>query len=90
MKSFMEVIFCPRCKRMTEHRIYFCHLWGDAPDMYVQVGELCTRVLSITGVGKNRKVNRCLHYRDMMLPVKDYNSLVKMAKEDFPDSTEDD
>lgn len=84
MTQFTELLWCPRCKAFTPHRVYFCHLWGDPPDMYVQVGELCTRILSVTGRGKNRKTHLCSMYREYMLPVRDYNALVKMAKEDYP------
>jgi hypothetical protein len=58
--------------------------------MYVQVGELCLKVTHIEGRGRNRKVIRCNHYHEMMLPVRDYNSLLKMGREDFATCFEND
>jgi hypothetical protein len=90
MKQFTALMHCPVCEKkkkgkgITPHRVYFCQLYGDPPDMYVHIEHRCIKVLLVSGKGRNRKVYICGHTRQDMLHVKDYNALVKLAKLDFP------
>ena len=84
MTQFTEPLWCPRCKKFTPHRVHFLNVWGDPPEMYVHFAHRCLRILAVTGKGKTRKTILCSFSRDDVVTVRDYNALVKMAKEDFP------
>ena len=83
MSQFTATMYCERCHKETAHRVYFIHLWGNPPDMYVQILHRCIRITAVTGRGRNRKSFICGRERESMLHVRDYNALVKMAKSDF-------
>ena len=84
MDTFTADCYCPKCKKITPHRIYFCGLHGEAPDLFAQAGELCVRVTHVEGKGRHRKTFFCSMYREYMLPVRDWNALTMLGHTDYP------
>lgn len=77
MTQFTANMWCERCQRIVPHRVYFLQLHGNTKDdMCVHIGHLC-----LTDIGLRKS---CHKYREDMLWVRDYNGLVRIAKEDYP------
>lgn len=75
MTQFTADLWCGACRKVVPHRVYFIHLHGNTKDdMCVQIGHLC--------LGGREKP--CHKYREDMLWLRDYNSLVIIAKQDYP------
>ena len=74
MEKFTADMHCPRCRRITPHRVFRLVIYRDDP-VVVRIGHLCLQPI---------EDEHCFKYREDVLFLADFNALVRLSNKDYP------
>jgi len=77
MSEYTASMYCRSCKKIDAHRVYLLRVYGvEGVGHYVHIGHLCLQEGALE--------DHCLFYTEDMLSVRNYNSLISLARKDYP------